>query len=117
MAILRFFKLPKNQNFTYQPRYWDPEKEDLEERLRLAKEGNAGNVEAIKTRLSKGFRNGSTNFTGSTGYRRKQAKRSNITLLAIIILLVFITYLLLTVYLPEFIKAFELGGSELDSLQ
>lgn len=34
---LKFFKTPKSKPFNYQPRYWDPEKEDLEKRVAAAK--------------------------------------------------------------------------------
>lgn len=30
---LKFFKTPKSKQFNYQPRYWDPEKEELEKRV------------------------------------------------------------------------------------
>lgn len=31
----RFFKLPKHRTFSYKPRYYDPVKEELQERKRL----------------------------------------------------------------------------------
>ena len=35
---LKFFKTPRHKQFTYQPRYWDPEKEELEKRVAAAKQ-------------------------------------------------------------------------------
>jgi hypothetical protein len=32
MGIPRMFKLPKHKSFNYVPRYYDPEKEEMEER-------------------------------------------------------------------------------------
>ncbi|MEZ5072719.1 MAG: hypothetical protein R2751_17600 [Bacteroidales bacterium] len=34
MGVPRFIKLPSHNQFQYQPRYWDPEKEAREERIR-----------------------------------------------------------------------------------
>lgn len=35
-----FFKPPKHQRFNFNPRYYDPEKEELEKRVRLAEMGS-----------------------------------------------------------------------------
>ena len=35
--IRSMFKLPRNKKFEFQPRYYDPEKEDLERRVRMAR--------------------------------------------------------------------------------
>ena len=44
---LRFglFKTPKHKVFSYKPLYWDPEKEDLNERIKRA-QAEAGIIEA-----------------------------------------------------------------------
>ena len=34
MGVPRFIKLPGHKRFEYSPRYWDPEKEEFEERVR-----------------------------------------------------------------------------------
>lgn len=34
MGIPRFIKLPNHKRFEYAPRYWDPEKEEFDERVR-----------------------------------------------------------------------------------
>ena len=33
--VFRFFKLPKHRTFSYKPRYYDPIKDEVEERKRL----------------------------------------------------------------------------------
>lgn len=38
MGIPRFIKLPGHKRFEYTPRYWDPEKEEFEERVRQIKQ-------------------------------------------------------------------------------
>jgi hypothetical protein len=37
MGIGSFFKLQKNKSFSYKPRYYNPEMEDLHRRVKLAK--------------------------------------------------------------------------------
>jgi hypothetical protein len=38
MGLPRFIKLPGHKQFTYSPRYWNPEKEAREERIRQIKQ-------------------------------------------------------------------------------
>ena len=107
MAFLNFFRTPKNNRYNYQPRYWDPKKEEMEERMQKYK-GKKGNndVEAVKSRLSKGFRKGGApDFKVSAQMRAAEAKRSNKMLIAIIIILIVITYFALQVYVPTIEKA------------
>ncbi len=53
---LRFFKDSKHKQFNYQPRYWDPEKEDLEKRVTAAKQEAAAekkfSKEALQERMN-----------------------------------------------------------------
>ena len=37
MGIPRFIKIPSHKRFEYSPRYWDPEKEEREVRIRQIK--------------------------------------------------------------------------------
>ena len=37
MGVPRFIKLPSYKRFNYTPRYWDPEKEERESRIRMIK--------------------------------------------------------------------------------
>ncbi len=97
MALPKFIKTPKNQKFDYKPRHWDPKKEDLEARLKLA-QGDENSAEAVKSRLAGGFRR---SFNAQPSARNQSARRSNILLFAIIVVLVFVAYLILMVYLPE----------------
>ena len=38
MGLPSFIKLPGHKRFEYTPRYWDPEKEEFEERVRQIKQ-------------------------------------------------------------------------------
>ncbi len=105
MALLRFYKLPKHQKYEYKPRFWDPKKEEMEERLRQIDAVKEGDTEAIKARLSANFRKG---YANDTRFRSRQVMRSNLLLLGIIAILVVLSYLFIAVYLPKI--ALSLGG-------
>lgn len=104
MAFLKFTKLPRNQKFDYKPRYYDPRKEELEERLKKIEESKSGDVEGIKNRIAGGFKR---RYETDGSLRRSQVVRSNLYLLGIIVVLGFITYMMLVVYLPSIIEMLE----------
>jgi len=93
-----FFKKTKHQRFEYRPRYWDPEKEDLQNRVKAAK-GLVDNnsPEAVKHRISNNLRR---SYKSSSIADRSSSKRSSFMLLAIIGALAMLAYYFLTVYLP-----------------
>ncbi len=104
MALLKFFKVPKHQQFNYKPRYWDPKKEELDERIERIHEMKNRGVEASKARISGSFRKG---FKGDMQYRRSQVRRSNMLLFFIIAVLIFISYLFIKDLTPEIVNTFE----------
>ena len=107
MALLKMFRTPKNQRYDYKPRYWDPEKEALEERLGKYKSSKENDVEAVKARLSRGFRRGGSNYKVSSEMRSKQLFRSNMILLAVIAILIFLAYVAFKVYVPGIVNMIE----------
>ncbi len=98
------FRVPKHQQFDYKPMYYDPQKEELQERLKELEELRKSDVDGAKARISSGLRGG---YLADQGYRRKQVMRSNLTLVAIIAMLAVLGYFVLSVYLPELTKALE----------
>ena len=104
MALMSFFKRPQHQRFEYNPRYYDPKKEDLEARLRIARNAREGNPDAIKSRISSGLRKRYSKQKGSTGTK---LLRTNMLLIAIILILFGMTYVFLTIYLPEIVRLVE----------
>ena len=97
-------KKPKHRKFTFVPRYYDPAKEELEERLAKYKEG------ADKTEIAKaGIRTG---FNRRTPVRqsdlRKGSMAATIRLLIIIATLVLVAYFLLqSDGIANFLKSME----------
>lgn len=85
---MRYFgKRVKNNRFSYTPRYYDPVKEDLKNRLRMASEESS--PEVTKMRIQSGLkRRGRANKE----LEQRNRRRANIRLLVIIGFLVFAAY-------------------------
>ena len=91
-----FFHTPKPNKLNIIPRYWDPEKEEREAKLRRIK-ANAGikddNGEAYKPLIARGeFR---ANAPGGKWSVSAQRRRSNTRLLVLFVILVLLVYLML----------------------
>ncbi len=100
MGFLRLFKPPKNQQFSYKPRYWDPKKEEAEKLRQRVEELQNGGVDAMKTRISGGFRKGAGGMAAGS-YRSARVKRSNTTLFITLICLLALAYLAYTLYFQD----------------
>lgn len=100
MAFLKMFKAPRHQQFSYKPRYWDPKKEEAEERRQRIETIQNGGYDGVKERIRGGFRAGYAN-ADATRYRSQRVRRSNYSLLIVLAVLVLITYMLYNMYLPE----------------
>lgn len=101
MSFIRFNKVPKHQKFNYVPRFWDEAKEDLDARVRIAK-GDKADAELAKARIQSGFKRRSR--AGSTTASRS----STLRLLAIIAILLMLTYLfLVSTTIQQMIEAFD----------
>ena len=85
-------RVPKHRKFDYVPRYYDADKEELEKRLNRYNT-KSDDKSLMKERITHGFRQG---YLGDENYRKSLAKKSNLRLLYIVIILVLITYLFLT---------------------
>jgi hypothetical protein len=92
MAIIRLFRLPRNKRFNYQPLYYDPEKEEKQERMRRI-ESELG----IKREVTEGYRTTITRGSMRSYFHKneKARKQSNFRLVIIILFLLFVAYLIL----------------------
>ena len=91
MGIPRFIKLPSHKRFEYSPRYWDPEKEEFEQRIRQSQLEAGMDVPRDPNRT--------TIKRGSFRQVRQQAKikasrSSNLRLVVILAVLLIIAYLI-----------------------
>lgn len=96
MALFNFLKTIKPVQFDFKPRFYDADKEAREERLR---ELGKMDTEGMKARIAGGFRR-STDLS-AMHYRRKMMMRSNIIVMALIVLLALAAYIFINFYLPK----------------
>ena len=103
MGFFRMGSRFKHRSFDYVPRFYDPAKEELENRVKGYNEKSDA-AEIAKNRIRMGFRKGGAD---TRKYKHSVRKRSNIRLLGIIIFLVLASVLFLNKYLPEIVKYVE----------
>lgn len=110
MGMFGFGKRTKHRSFEYIPRYYDPAKEELEERLKKYKldpdkpADGSFNPELMKSRIRGGYRR---NSRSGNEYYKTSARSSNMRLLMITALLILATIYFMSEYLPKFISYFE----------
>jgi len=85
------FKVPKHRKFGYIPRHYDPEKEELEKRIKRY-QADVSDEEMLKERISHGFRQ---TYVGDPEYRKKLVKKSNMRLFLIILTLIILGLIVL----------------------
>ena len=91
MGIPRFIKLPRHKQFNYSPRYWDPEKEEREDRIRQIKAEMGIDVPSDPNRTT--IKRGSFR-QASQRTKVKATRSSNIRLLIILAVLLMLGYLI-----------------------
>jgi len=90
MGLFSFNKRPKHNSFDYTPRFYDPDKEALDQRI---ERHNATNdPEAAKDRIRSGLKN---KYRGDKKFRASETKKSNIRLIVIIGVLLGLSMLLM----------------------
>ena len=97
--ISKMIKSIGNQRYEYKPRYYNPDKEAMDERMNLRKKAKAGDKDAIKARMRDSMR------------RQKDKKqntqivaKSNVMVLGIFAILLILTMIALNSYLPEVLE-------------
>jgi len=107
MGFLSFGKRPKHRTFDYIPRYYDPEKEELQERLRKYKtdpDAQSNSAELAKQRIRGGFRR---NSRASSEATKIANRRSNMRLLMVLASLLLMSIYFINRYLPKIVAAIE----------
>jgi len=107
MAI-RMFRTPKQRKYNYNPRYYNPDKADLEARIRMAELKADDSIDGAKARISSQMKRGRSSKAYKSE-RKKAMMRSNLLLIAIIIVLIAVAVYGVDVYLPEFMEKFNIG--------
>jgi len=87
-----FNKMAKHRRFDFIPRYYDADKEELQNRIKKYDEENLDQAELAKNRIRSGLR---TKYRVDEGYKNAQKSKSNRMLFYVIISLVLITIIIL----------------------
>lgn len=100
--ISRFsiFKKPDHRKFDPIPRFYNPDKEYIEDKLAVKNTKSDGKYEDIKSNIRNNFRNNKAGF-GVSKHKIGRDKSSNLRLVVILILIIMITYYLLTKYFAD----------------
>lgn len=104
MALFSFFNTSKNQRYEYHPRFWDPEKEQKKQRLEHLENIKNTDPDQVKSRLTGSFRRG---YVSDAELRTREVNKSNRNLVIIILVLLALSYIFLTIYLPEIVASVE----------
>ena len=94
MIKIGFGKRVRPKSFGFIPRFYDPVKEDLKERIAKYEETDDASVQVdqMKNRIKSGMRQ---KFYGDPNLRSNVERQSNIRLLFIIITLILISYVIM----------------------
>ena len=104
MSLFRFSKLPKSKPFTFTPRYYDPVKEEMEERGKQLDMRKHDDLEGAKMRIRCGFK---SKYKADANFAQKSKRQQNIRLLLITGILLLGAYFVLTEFLPVWIQMIE----------
>lgn len=99
---LKMFRTPKHSQFDYNPRFWNPQKEELEERLDTIRNRHteADDTTAVRVRISRGFKRGGGADVDTRLFRSRQVRRSNRTLVIVLAVLILLFLWLFMMYAP-----------------
>lgn len=94
------FKRPEHRRFDPIPRFYDPDKEYIEDKINSTHSTKEDKYANIKHNIRDNFRNNRAGF-GTSRLNKKKGSNSTIRLIIILALLVLITYVLLTRYFVD----------------
>ncbi|MEL6122877.1 MAG: hypothetical protein AAFQ02_06880 [Bacteroidota bacterium] len=104
MGFINFGNRIKHRKFDYIPRYYDPEKEDLDRRVKAYTSDNARNTRLAQDRIKAGFRK--KYRAGEDSYASSAKRKSNRILILVMMGLLVVTYIFLVEYLPAIAEKF-----------
>ena len=104
MALFSFFSSPKPKQFNFKPRYYDEKKEKLQEIIDRHKDEARIDPDAMKSRISYGIQN---RGRVDKSYESSIRSKSNRRLLIVLVVLVLLSFLLLSKFSPEIINLIE----------
>ncbi len=104
MFRLNLFRTPGHLRFQYVPQHYDPDKEDLEKRVKAAKQDKPKDLKNSKSRIANSYR---SRYQKHRNISRRANRQSNVRILIILALLIVIAYYFLIQFLPALETAVE----------
>ncbi|SRR6056297_15598 len=104
MFRLNLFRTPGHLRFQYVPQHYDPDKEDLQKRVKAAKSEKQIDMADSKSRIAQSYK---SRYQKHRNISRRANRQSNIRILVILMLLVGLTYFLFIQFLPAIETAIE----------
>ncbi len=101
MNFLSLFRPPQHSSYKYIPRYYDPDKEAFEERMKSIKMQQGNSPEAMKSRIASGLKQ----RRGDRSLRKKSIIRSNMIVLGTVVILGMLAVLFINYYLPRILES------------
>lgn len=92
MLSFGFGKRPKHKKFGYSPRYYDENKERLEQQVGKY-DDETNDKEKAKQRISAGLRQ---SYIGDESYRKTHTRKSNMRVLFILAILIVVSYMIMS---------------------
>lgn len=99
MKLPRFFKTPKHQSFDYIPMHYDKVQEGIESQKKYYSK-ESSNAEMLKGRISSGFSIKTRGSGRKNNSYQAQVRKANYLRLAIMFILIFLTYYVIKIYVP-----------------
>ena len=107
MALFKLFKAPKHQRYRYIPRHWDPEKEELEKRLKEVEGRKENSPEQMKARISSKLKRRGGRYEESKELKRKALRSYNIRMILMLVFILWLSYVVIVKYLPRIVAFVE----------
>jgi len=92
MSFFGFNKRAQHRKFDFIPRYYDADKEELQDRLSKYEGAELDQTELAKRRIQRGLR---SKYNVDASYKTAQKSKSRRTLLYTVVILTLLTYLIL----------------------
>ncbi|MEO1434216.1 MAG: hypothetical protein AAFV80_01680 [Bacteroidota bacterium] len=95
-------RLPKTVKFDYKPRYYDPKKEEREQRKAEHSAAKSGDIDGVKSRIARRMQS----KRKVQQIRSRQSFRSNIILIAVLVALIMLSGIFMDKFIEPLVQSF-----------
>ena len=95
-------RLPKTVKFDYKPRYYDPKKEERNQRKAERNAAKSGDIDGVKSRIARRMQS----KRKVQQIRSRQSFRSNIILIAVLVVLIMLSGIFMDKFIEPLVQSF-----------